>query len=86
MTVTHLKSFGNSPWYECWYVGADSAGHQLVASAGTFIVPDSGSRTFSMTSSADPRQFKTMQIRLEKPSPNGAIQGLVILMGTSKTI
>jgi len=86
LTVRHLKSFGDSPWYECWYVGADNAGHQQVASAGTFIVPDSGSRTFSMTSAADPRQFKTMEIRLEKPGANGAIQGLVVLTGASKTI
>ena len=86
MTVQHLKSFGDSPWYECWYLGTDKAGHQQVASAGTFIVPDSGSHTFSMTSAVDPRDFKTMQIRLEEPSPHGAIQGPVVLTGTGKTI
>jgi hypothetical protein len=86
VTVRHLKSFGDSPWYECWYVGTDAAGHRQVASAGTFIVPDSGSHTFSMTSAVDPREFKTMQIRLEEPGPNGAIQGQVVLTGTGKTI
>jgi len=86
VTVRHLKSFGDSPWYECWYVGTDKAGHQQVASAGTFIVPDSGSHTFSMTTAVDPRVFKTMQIRLEEPSPNGATQGPVVLTGTGKTI
>jgi hypothetical protein len=85
LTVRHLKTFGDSPWYECWYVGADKAGHPQVASAGTFLVPDSGSGTFSMTSAADPRQFKTMQIRLEQPNTTGAIQGPVVLSATGKT-
>jgi hypothetical protein len=85
LTVRHLETSGDSPWYECWYVGADKAGHPQVASAGTFLVPDSGSGTFSMTSAADPRQFKTMQIRLEQPSATGAIQGPVVLTATGKT-
>jgi len=85
VTVRQLKSFGDSPWYECWYVGTEKAGRQQVASAGTFIVPDSGSHSFSMTSAVDPREFKTMQIRLEEPSPNGAIQGPVVLTGTGRT-
>ena len=85
LTVRHLKTSGDSPWYECWYVGAGKPGHPQVASAGTFLVPDSGSGTFSMTSAADPRQFKTMQIRLEQPSATGAIQGTVVLTATGKT-
>jgi hypothetical protein len=56
-----------------------------VASAGTFLVPNSGSGTFSMTSAADPRQFKTMQIRLEQPSATGAIQGPIVLTATGRT-
>jgi hypothetical protein len=79
LTVRHLRTFGDSPWYECWYVGAGKAGHPQVASAGTFLVPDSGSGTFSMTSAADPRQFNTMQIRLEQPGATGSIQGPVVL-------
>lgn len=86
VTVRHLKSFGDFPWYECWYVGTNKAGHQQVASAGTFIIPDDGSHSFSMTSAVDPREFKTMQIRREEPGPTGAIQGPVILTGTGKTI
>ena len=85
LTVRHLRPFGDSPWYECWYVGTGKAGHPQVASAGTFLVPDSGSGTFSMTSAVDPRQFKTMQIRLEQPSATGAIQGPVVLTGTGRT-
>jgi anti-sigma factor RsiW len=85
LTVRHLRTFGDSPWYECWYVGAGKAGHPQVASAGTFLVPDSGSGTFSMTSAADPRQFKTMQIRLEQPGATGSIQGPVVLTAIGKT-
>jgi hypothetical protein len=77
VTVRHLKGFGDSPWYECWYVGTDKTGHQQVVSAGTFIVSDSGSHTFSMTSAADPRKFKTMQIRREEPGPTPLCQDQV---------
>jgi len=56
-----------------------------VASAGTFIVPDTGRHSFAMTSAVDPREFKIMQIRLEQPGPNGAIEGPVILTGSSHT-
>jgi hypothetical protein len=84
LTVRHLKSFGDTPWYQCWYVGTDRAGDRQVASAGTFLVPNSGNGTFSMTSAVDPRQFKTMEIRLESPNANGAIQGPVVLSGTAE--
>lgn len=73
----HLKHFDPVPWYGCWYVSRD--GH--VASAGTFLVPDSGSRTFSMTSAADPRDFSTMEITIQSPNKNGARAGTVILSG-----
>ena len=81
LTVQHLKNFGDSPWYECWYV---SGGHRKVASAGTFLVPDSGSGTFSMTSAVDPHQFRTMEITIESPSNNGSLQGPVVLSGQAK--
>ncbi len=51
LTVRHLKHFDPEPWYGCWYVSRDGR----KASAGTFLVPPSGNRTFSMTSAADPR-------------------------------
>jgi len=81
LTVQHLKNFGDSQWYECWYV---SPGHRKVASAGTFLVPDSGSGTFSMTSAVDPHDFPTMEIRLQSPDNNGALQGTVVLSGQVK--
>ena len=83
LTVHHLKNFGDSKWYQCWYVSRDG---RQVASAGTFLVPDSGSGTFSMTGAVDPNDFPTMQIRLQLPSGDGAIQGQVVLTGTGKKL
>lgn len=82
LTVAHLKSFGDRKWYTCWYVSRDGQ----VASAGTFQVPDSGSWTFPMTSAADPRDFRTMEITLGAPSSNGARAGPVILSGQTQTL
>jgi Anti-sigma-K factor rskA, C-terminal len=79
LTVSHLKSFGDSQWYTCWYVSRNGQ----VTSAGTFLVGDSGSRTFPMTSAADPRDFRTMEITLGPPSKTGALAGPVILSGQS---
>jgi hypothetical protein len=78
LTVAHLKNFGDAQWYGCWYVSRDSS---QVASAGTFLVPNSGSGTFSMTSAADPRDFFTMKITLGPPTKTGALTGKVILSG-----
>jgi hypothetical protein len=78
LTVHHLKNFDDRQWYQCWYVSRDG---RQVTSAGTFLVPYSGSGTFSMTSAADPNVFPTMQIRLQLPSKDGAIQGPVVLSG-----
>jgi hypothetical protein len=77
LTVAHLKSFGDSQWYTCWYVSRTGQ----VASAGTFQVRDGGSWTFPMTSAADPRDFRTMEITLGPPSQNGERAGPVILSG-----
>ena len=79
LTVRGLRSFGDSPWYECWYVGSKS-GNRQVAPAGSFIVPDTGSRTFYMTSGVDPRDFKTMEIVLRRPSNDGALRGTVVVL------
>jgi hypothetical protein len=78
LTVAHLKSFGDRQWYECWYVSRDG---QQVASAGTFQVPDGGSRTFPMTSAVDPHDFPTMEITIGPPTRTGARAGTIILTG-----
>ena len=69
--------FGDSQWYTCWYKSRNGQ----VASADTFQVRDSGSWTFPMTSAADPRDFRTMEITLGPPSKNGERAGPVILSG-----
>jgi len=80
LTVQHLKHFDSVPWYECWYV---KQGGRQAASAGTFLVPPNGSRTFAMTSAVDPRDFRTMEITLQSPSNDGALGSTVILKGQS---
>ena len=78
LTLQHLKHFDPEPWYECWYVSRDG---RQVTSAGTFLIPPSGSGTFAMTSAADPHGFSTMEITIQSPSKNGALAGIVILIG-----
>jgi Anti-sigma-K factor rskA, C-terminal len=78
LTVAHLRHFDQEPWYECWYVSRNGQ----VISAGTFLVGPSGSRTFTMTSAADPHDFPKMEITLQSPDSNGAVGSTVILSGT----
>ncbi|MFY9934289.1 MAG: hypothetical protein WAK82_40405 [Streptosporangiaceae bacterium] len=78
LTVHHLRNFGDAKWYQCWYL---STQHGQAASAGTFLVSDSGSGAFSMTSAVDPRDFSTMEITVGPPSKDGALAGTVILSG-----
>ena len=80
LTVTHLKRFGDSQWYTCWYVSRNGQ----VTSAGTFQVRDGGTWTFPMTSAADPHDFPMMEITLGPPSKNGGLAGLVILSGQTR--
>ena len=83
LTVRHLKDVGPKRWYECWYVSRD--GRQAI-SAGTFVVPPSGNGTFPMTSSADPRDFQSMEITVQSASKNGALQHPIVLSGSAKKL
>ncbi len=65
LSVQHLPNTHEKQVYECWYVGRDQTGHRQVVSVGTFIVGNTGSGTFSMTSAVDPTQFRTMEITAE---------------------
>lgn len=78
LTVHHLRNFGDAKWYQCWYLSTQRG---EVASAGTFLVPDSGSGTFSMTSAVDPHDFSAMEITVGSPNKDGALAGTVILSG-----
>jgi hypothetical protein len=83
LTVHHLKNFGDTQWYECWYLSPKT---KQVASAGTFLVSRSGNGKFPMTAAVDPRDFPVMEITLGRPSTNGAIAGKVVLRGTAKLL
>ena len=78
LTVQHLRNFEDAKWYQCWYVSTQRG---QVASAGTFLVPDNGSGTFSMTSAVDPHDFSAMEITVGPPNTDGALAGTVILSG-----
>jgi hypothetical protein len=83
VTVHHLESLHGKSWYECWYVSQD--GRQAL-SAGTFRVPPSGNGTFTMTSAADPREFQAMEITVQSPSSNGALQPAIVLIGKAQKV
>ena len=84
LTVRHLKDVGPERWYECWYVSRDG---RRAVSAGTFVVPPSGNGTFPMTSSADPREFQSMEITIQSASKkDGALQHPIVLSGSAKKL
>ncbi|HEX5297623.1 MAG TPA: anti-sigma factor [Streptosporangiaceae bacterium] len=82
LTVRHLEDVGPERWYECWYVSRDGQ----AVSAGTFVVPSSGNGTFPMTSSADPRDFQSMEITVQPASKDGAIGHPIVLSGSAKKL
>lgn len=82
LTVRHLKDVGPGRWYECWYVNRDGQ----AVSAGTFVVRPSGNETFPMTSSADPRDFQSMEITIQSASKDGALQPEIVLSGSAKKL
>jgi hypothetical protein len=82
LTVRHLKDVGPERWYECWYVSRDGR----AVSAGTFVVSSSGNGTFPMTSSADPREFQSMEITVQSASKNGALQHPIVLSGSAQRL
>ena len=85
MNVQHLAVLTGDDYYECWYVRPARPGRpKAYVSAGTFIVPDNGSWTFSMTSGVDPTQFSRMEIHKESPGATSP-QGPAILSGTAVT-
>ena len=81
LTVHGLKPLPGNDVYECWWAGPGSTpGRELLVTGGSFVVGKSGSATLTMTTGADPRQFRTMEITAESPG-NGALHGPVLLTG-----
>lgn len=86
LTVKHLPALGPGQFYECWYAGpGNRPGHPNLITAGTFTVGRSGAASVTMWSAADPHQFPTMQITVERPSDPGQ-PGPVILSGSPKPV
>jgi hypothetical protein len=83
VTVRHLTHHDPDPWYECWYISRDD---RQAVSAGTFLVPPRGSGTFVMTSAADPRDFQTMEITIQTPNGDGALQRKIVLIGQARKL
>jgi hypothetical protein len=81
LSVQHLPPPKGTQFYECWYV--DRPGGRQRVSVGTFIVINTGRRTFPMTSAVDPTQFPTMEITVESPG-NGTRLGPVVLTGRGR--
>ena len=81
LSVRGLKPLPADQFYECWYAGPGSTQlHPIFTGSGTFAVGNSGSATVTMTSAADPRHFRTMEITAESPG-DGALHGAVLLIG-----
>jgi hypothetical protein len=81
LSVRGLKPLPAGQFYECWYAGPGSTQlHPILTASGTFAAGNSGSATVTMTSAADPRHFRTMEITAESPG-NGALHGTVLLTG-----
>jgi len=86
LTVEHLPALRPGQFYECWYAGpGNSPGHPNLITAGTFTVSRSGAANMTMWSAADPHQFRTMQITIERPGDPGQL-GPVILSGSPKSV
>jgi anti-sigma factor RsiW len=86
LTVKHLPALSAGQFYECWYAGpGNSPGHPDLITAGTFTVGRLGAASVTMWSAADPHQFRTMQITVQRPDDPGQ-PGPVILRGSPQPV
>ena len=82
LSVHGLKPLPGNEFYECWWVAPGTTKlHPLLATGGSFVVGNSGSTMVTMTTGVDPtQQFRTMEITVESPSKDGALNGPVLLI------
>ena len=86
LTVKHLPALGPGQFYECWYAGpGNRPGQPDLITAGTFTAGRSGAANMTMWSAADPHQFPTMQITVQRPGDPGQ-PGPVILSGSPEAV
>ena len=68
-------------YYECWFVGAgDTLAKPNRVSAGTFMMPDSGSYKAEMISAADATRFPKMGVTVEPDDGNPQRTGPKVLV------
>jgi anti-sigma-K factor RskA len=86
LSLHGLPALNDKAFYECWYVdlAKDSPTRPFRVSAGTFDATDSGKADVQMWSSADPKQFPTMQITVEPVDGNPAPSQDVVLIGVAR--
>ena len=82
LSVHGLKPLPGNEFYECWWVAPGTTKlRPLLATGGSFVVGNSGSTMVTMTTGVDPtQQFRTMEITVESPSKDGALNGPVLLI------
>jgi Anti-sigma-K factor rskA/Putative zinc-finger len=77
---SHLPRLKGGEYYECWYLKSASDPGSEAITAGSFKSGHDGSGTFPMTSAANPRAYKVMEIAIQRPG-GPATPGDVILRG-----
>ena len=80
---SHLRPLAASQYYECWYLKSASDPPSDAITAGSFLYGGGGTRSFIMTSAADPRLYKIMEITIQHPGDSGR-PGQVILRGSAQ--
>ena len=83
-SLRRLPPLKGNEYYECWYLTSADAQPSEAITAGSFTSGRSSSGTFPMTSAADPRQYKIMEIAIQRPGDSGR-PGTVILRGSSQS-
>jgi len=84
-TFSHLPRLKGGEYYECWYLKSASDPGSEAITAGSFISGHDGSGTFPMTSAANPRAYKVMEIAIQHPD-GPATPGDVILRGFAQRV
>jgi Putative zinc-finger len=80
--IRNLPPLKGRAYYECWYLRSPSDRPSDAITGGSFT-SESSSGTFTMTSAANPRHYKIMEIAVQHPGDSGR-PGTIILRGTGQ--
>jgi putative zinc finger protein len=81
-SLRNLPPLQRHEYYECWYLRSPSDRPSDAITGGSFTSASS-SGTFTMTSAANPRDYKIMEITIQRPGDSGR-PGTVILRGAGQ--